>query len=65
MNRRELQIFRLIGQGVTTKAIASTLSLSRHTIDAHRENIKRKMGIESATELLKQAIEWLRQQDQA
>ena len=62
---RELQVFELIGKGIPTREIAVKLHLSIKTIDAHRENIKRKMGIESATELLKQAIEWLRQQDQA
>jgi len=62
---RELQVFELIGRGIPTREIAVKLHLSVKTIDAHRENIKRKMGIESATELLKQAIEWLRQQDKA
>ena len=61
---RELQVFELIGKGVPTREIAAKLHLSGKTIDAHRENIKRKMQIDSATELLKQAIEWLRQQDQ-
>lgn len=61
---RELQVFELIGKGVPTREIAAKLHLSVKTIDAHRENIKRKMQIDGATELLKQAIEWLRQQDQ-
>jgi DNA-binding NarL/FixJ family response regulator len=61
---RELQVFELIGKGIPTREIAAKLHLSVKTIDAHRENIKRKMQIDGATELLKQAIEWLRQQDQ-
>jgi DNA-binding NarL/FixJ family response regulator len=61
---RELQVFELIGKGIPTREIAAKLHLSVKTIDAHRENIKRKLQIDSATELLKQAIEWLRQHDQ-
>jgi DNA-binding NarL/FixJ family response regulator len=61
---RELQVFELIGKGIPTREIAERLHLSVKTIDAHRENIKRKLGLDSATGLLKQAIEWLRQQDQ-
>jgi DNA-binding NarL/FixJ family response regulator len=61
---RELQVFEFIGKGIPTREIAVKLHLSVKTIDAHRENIKRKLQIDSATELLKQAIEWLRQQDQ-
>jgi DNA-binding NarL/FixJ family response regulator len=56
---RELEIFRLIGQGVSTKAIARRLSLSRHTIDAHRENIKRKLQLKNGSELNRAAIEWV------
>ena len=41
---RELEIFRMIGQGLTNKIIAGRLHLSPHTIDSHRENIKRNSG---------------------
>ncbi len=56
LSDRELEIFRLIGAGVTTGAIASQLSLSTHTIDTHRENIKRKLGAKSGAELSRLAI---------
>ena len=62
---RELQVFELIGRGLPSREIAERLHLSVKTIDAHRENLKRKLGIDSATALLKQAIEWLRSQGQA
>jgi DNA-binding NarL/FixJ family response regulator len=61
---RELEVFELIGKGLPTREIAQSLHLSVKTVDAHRENIKRKLGLEGATELLKHAIEWIRQQDQ-
>jgi len=51
-----LEVFRLIGQGLATGAIANQLMLSTHTIDTHRENIKRKIGAKSAAELNRQAI---------
>jgi DNA-binding NarL/FixJ family response regulator len=54
---RELEIFRLIGAGVTTGAIAEQLFLSTHTIDTHRENMKRKLGAKTGAELTRMAIQ--------
>jgi DNA-binding NarL/FixJ family response regulator len=54
---RELEIYRLIGAGATTGAIAEQLSLSTHTIDTHRENIKRKLGCKTGAELSRQAMQ--------
>jgi len=56
---RELEIFRLIGSGVTTGAIAEQLFLSTHTIDTHRENIKRKLGVKTGAELARRAIQFM------
>lgn len=56
---RELEIFRMIGEGVTTSAIANQLFLSTHTIDTHRENIKRKLAVSTAAELSRAAVQWL------
>lgn len=56
---RELEIFRLIGEGLTTSAIANQLFLSTHTIDTHRENIKRKLAVQNAAELSRTAVQWL------
>ena len=54
----ELEIFRMIGQGQTSGVIANKLYLSTHTIDTHRENIKRKLGAHTAAELNRQAVQW-------
>jgi DNA-binding CsgD family transcriptional regulator len=54
---RELEIFKLIGSGCTTSAIAEQLFLSTHTVDTHRENIKRKLGAKNGAELNRQAIQ--------
>jgi DNA-binding NarL/FixJ family response regulator len=56
---RELEVFRMIGQGLTSGAIANQLYLSTHTIDTHRENIKRKLGVKTAGELSRQAVQWV------
>jgi len=56
---RELEIFRMIGEGLTTSAIAERLFLSTHTIDTHRENIKRKLAVSNAAELSRTAMQWL------
>lgn len=54
---REKEIFRLIGEGLTTGAIAERLFLSTHTIDTHREHIKRKLNVKSANELSRFAFQ--------
>jgi DNA-binding NarL/FixJ family response regulator len=55
---RELSIFRLIGHGLATKQIANRLLLSTHTVDSHRENMKRKLKVKYASELQRLAIVW-------
>lgn len=49
---REFDIFHLIGQGLTTREIALQLDRSVKTIETHRENIKVKLNLANATELL-------------
>lgn len=59
LSNRELQVFELIGQGRTTKQIASQLNLSPKTIETHREKIKTKLGLANSTELSHRAIQWV------
>ena len=59
LSDREFEVFELIGQGMQTREIAERLHLSVKTIDAHRENIKRKLKLRDATDLLKTAIQWV------
>jgi DNA-binding NarL/FixJ family response regulator len=56
LTNREMQIFLLLGAGRSTSAIASELCLSPKTVGAHRENIKLKLGLESAGELEREAL---------
>lgn len=60
LSDRELQVFELIGAGVPTREIATRLGVSIKTIETHRENIKRKLGLASGAELLARAQEWVR-----
>jgi DNA-binding NarL/FixJ family response regulator len=59
LSDRELEIFRMIGQGMPTREIAGELHLSVKTIESHREHIKEKLGVDSASELLKEAVQWV------
>jgi DNA-binding NarL/FixJ family response regulator len=63
LTNRELEIFRMIGEGITSSAIAERLFISTHTIDTHRENIKRKLDIRNAAELSRIAVQWLLEND--
>lgn len=52
----EIEIVRLIAGGLTTKEIANQKNISFHTVNTHRKNIFRKMGVSNASELIIQAI---------
>lgn len=56
---RELQVFRLIGSGRSTRQIAERLSLSVKTIESHCEHIKQKLTLHSSTELAHRATLWV------
>ena len=58
LSDRELEVFQLIGQGLTTGEIANRLHLSVHTIDSHREKIKAKLNLKSSSKLSRAAIQW-------
>ncbi len=58
LSNRELQVFELTGDGLPTRAIAARLELSEKTIEAHKANIKKKLGIEHGTELARLAMSW-------
>jgi DNA-binding NarL/FixJ family response regulator len=58
LSKRELQIYRLVGQGVSTKDIARQLFLSAKTVESHRANIKQKLGVDTAAALVAHAAEW-------
>jgi DNA-binding NarL/FixJ family response regulator len=59
---RELTVLRLIGAGRGTRQIAEQLGLSVKTIETYRENLKRKLHLASAAELVQYAVSWLREE---
>jgi len=58
LSDRELEIFRLLGQGRTPSEIAQDLNLSLKTVQAYCARAKEKFGVTSLTELLRAAIRW-------
>jgi DNA-binding NarL/FixJ family response regulator len=59
LSDRELEVFRLIGQGLSTQEIAHQMSLSPKTVETHRDRIKMKMDFRNAAELNRSAVLWL------
>jgi DNA-binding NarL/FixJ family response regulator len=55
---RELQVISLIGLGQGTRDIAEALSLSVKTVEAHRQAIKRKLALETNSQLVQYALRW-------
>lgn len=58
LTNRELEVFGLLGQGLTNAAIAEHLHLSVKTVECHRDKIKRKLGLAGAPELIRYALQW-------
>ena len=56
---RELEVFRLIGQGVKTAEIAERLHLSVKTIETYRDRIREKLDLSDGTELAHYATKWM------
>lgn len=61
LSDRELEVFRLIGLGLSTGKIAHRLFVSTRTIDSHRENIKHKLRLNSGNELERAAVLWVQE----
>ncbi len=59
LSDRELQVFEQVGGGRSTREIAESLRLSVKTIERHKENIKQKLEIGHATQLVQHATQWV------
>ncbi len=59
---RELHVLQLLGAGLSTREIAAEVHLSFKTVETHRENIKRKLGLSGAAELIHYATQWAQEQ---
>ncbi len=58
LSDRELEVFRLIGEGHGTRQIAEELHLSIKTVESYQAHIKEKLSLRSARELMQHAIQW-------
>lgn len=59
LSDREMQVFLLLGAGKSTQQIADDLGVSIKTASAHRENLKAKLGVSSAPELIRRAVAYV------
>jgi len=58
LSDRELEVFRLIGDGHGTRQIATELHISVKTVESYQAHIKAKLSLRNARELVQHAIEW-------
>lgn len=63
LSDRQFEIFQMIGQGKGTREIAEELKVSVKTVDAHRANIKEKLGLRSGNELVRYSVRWVESQN--
>jgi DNA-binding NarL/FixJ family response regulator len=59
LTNREREVLQMIGGGLSTAAIAQRLRLSVKTIETHRSNIKTKLGLRDATDLIRYGAAWI------
>lgn len=59
LSDRELEVFELTGKGLSTKEIGSKLHISVKTVESHRANIKDKLHLDTANELMRHAVRWV------
>jgi DNA-binding NarL/FixJ family response regulator len=62
LSEREMQIIKYVGRGMSSSDIATKLLVSIHTVNSHRKNILKKLGLKSPTELIIYAVEkgWIK-----
>ena len=58
LSDRELEVFRLIGEGHATRQIADELRISIKTVESYQAHIKEKLALRNARELVQRAIKW-------
>ncbi|MGA3268563.1 MAG: response regulator transcription factor [Verrucomicrobiota bacterium] len=58
LSDRELEVFRMLGEGKATRQIAEELNLTITTINSFRNRIKEKLNLKNSTELILHAVQW-------
>lgn len=59
LSDRELEVFRRLGEGQSTRKIATETNLSIKTVQAYSARIKDKLGIANVSELVRDAVRWV------
>ena len=59
LSDRELEVFRMIGQGHGTREIAELLHLSIKTVESYQAHIKEKLSLKNSRELVQRAVQWM------
>ncbi|HMB40515.1 MAG TPA: response regulator transcription factor [Balneolaceae bacterium] len=59
LSDRELEVFELTGKGLSTRDIGDKLHISVKTVESHRANIKDKLHLDTANELMRHAVRWV------
>lgn len=59
LSDRELQVFEMIGSGMTTRQVATNLDLSPKTVETYRENLKEKLNLKNASQLVRAAVQFV------
>jgi len=61
LSDRELEVFRMLGQGKGTRQISRDLNVTVATVNSFRNRIKEKLGLKTSTEVMLHAIQWCRE----
>jgi DNA-binding NarL/FixJ family response regulator len=61
LSNRELEVFEMVGQGMTTQQIAGKLDLSPRTVETHRKKIKTKLNLQNSAQLSRAAFQWVQE----
>lgn len=59
LSDREMEVLELVGHGLGSQEVARSLGISMKTVESHREHIKTKLGLKSASELVGYAFHWV------
>lgn len=59
LSDRELEVLELIGKGLTTREVADNLHLSPKTVETYRENLKQKLNLQNANQLVRAAVQFV------
>lgn len=62
LTKREMQIFEMMGKGVTTRQIADQLFISQRTVESHRDHIKVKLKVDDIFKLHQMAFQWVQEE---